>query len=50
MIRRNGATPKARERNEMFVERVRIAGARSEEGGRDTTVEVERDAQVEMRE
>lgn len=53
MMRRNGATPRARERKEMFADRVRSVGAKSADGGRDAVVEdgaVERVAQVEIRE
>ena len=50
VIRRRGATPNARERKEMFVDSVRIAGARSAEGGKEEEEPVERVVHVETRE
>lgn len=51
MMRRRGATPRVRERKEIFVDNVRIAVARSAEGGREEEEEpVERVAHVETRE
>ena len=50
VIRRSGATPKARERYEMFVDNVLIAGARSADGGREEEDPVERVVHVDTRE
>lgn len=50
MIRRSGAIPNARERKEMFVDSVRIAGTRSADGGREEEEPVERVVHVETRE
>lgn len=53
-MRRKGATPRARERKEMLAERVRVAGARSEEGEKGaaagTAAAEERVAHVDVRE